>query len=83
MGRKGTRPYGPQPHGTIERQCLKPMRRVNDGTYNVDFNDTGGALLNKAEYSVWTSSDTTGHVVKGWTAIFNDLSTAVISAGWV
>ncbi|MFH1415964.1 MAG: LamG-like jellyroll fold domain-containing protein [Elusimicrobiota bacterium] len=44
-------------------------RTVSGSTYNVDFTDTGGSLLDYIKYTVWTGQNQTGEQRKVWSDV--------------
>ena len=49
---------------------------------NVDFADTGGSLLSRAQYSAWTGPGRTGGEVIAWTDIASAINAASYTADW-
>ncbi|MBN1385212.1 MAG: LamG domain-containing protein, partial [Elusimicrobia bacterium] len=57
-------------------------RRVDGTTYNINFADAGGSLLDYAEYSVFTGLGQTGSHVIDWTDIFTGLGGSTYTDDW-
>ncbi|MFA5937429.1 MAG: hypothetical protein WC822_06165, partial [Candidatus Paceibacterota bacterium] len=49
---------------------------------NVDFYDTGGSLLSKAQYAAWTGAGRTGGEIIPWTDIAAGINAASYTADW-
>jgi len=51
-------------------------------TYDVDFNDTGGSLLDYVQYTVWTQENRSGGEVLPWTDIALSINATYYDTDW-
>ncbi|HLD29410.1 MAG TPA: hypothetical protein VJC03_03630, partial [bacterium] len=57
-------------------------RTANSGTYNINFTDTGGSLLDKFQIKVTTGADFTGALVFDWADVITEIASASYSDDW-
>ena len=50
--------------------------------YDVDYSDTGGALVESVQYSIWSSASLSGTELKTWTDIASGLASGTFVADW-
>ncbi len=57
-------------------------RSENTALYNVDFEDSGGSLLNRFEIKITTGQNMSGTIVVDWTIIGSNLNSNLYTSNW-